>query len=149
MDDVEDLVDAVSSRLRVRAAIWRSADRRLAPLLGDDADGDDDDVYSPAVFAWCGAEATDTGTFFADSAWDFYFQSTHGDDQGTLHFGCSVIFDETVLADGRIALAPRSGEGHRRCVRCSFYECDSPDEPAFSRLLFRLDNLVGKYEPLP
>ena len=149
VDDVEDLVDAVSSRLRVRAAIWRSADRRLAPLLGDDADGDADDWCDDRVFAWCGAEATDTEADFEDHTWDFYFGSTHGDDQGTFHFGCSVIFDETVLADGRIALAPRSGEGRRRCVRCGFYECDSPDEPTFSRLLFRLEDLVGKYEPLP
>ena len=149
VDDVDDLVDEVSRRLRVRAAIWRSADRRLAPLLGDDADGDADDWCDDRVFAWCGAEATDTEADFEDHTWDFYFGSTHGDDQGTFHFGCSVIFDETVLADGRIALAPRSGEGRRRCVRCSFFECDFQDEPTFSRLLFRLEDLVGEYEPLP
>ena len=160
VDDVEDLVDAVRPRLRVRAAIWRSADRRLAPLLGEDAhprtlgiangnmprdwDFDEDDAFASG-----GAEHNQNEQLHDEFREIDFCADPPQDLNGTFSFMCTVSLEETVLADGRTALVPRSGEGRRRCVRCSFYECGSGPDPTFACLLFRLENLMERFAPLP
>ena len=160
VDDVDDLVDEVSRRLRVRAAIWRSADRRLAPLLGEDAhprtlgiangnmprdwDFDEDDAFASG-----GAEHNQNEQLHDEFREIDFCADPPQDLNGTFSFMCTVSLEETVLADGRTALVPRSGEGRRRCVRCSFYECGSGPDPTFACLLFRLENLMERFAPLP